>query len=117
MVTLSWTALLWCGIVLDYWLVLRAFNLRLSLAGAVFVMGWALVGSLVPTPGGAAGVFHTATAAGIGFLGVEREQAAAASIVLHLVAFAPALPLGLYYFLRSHISVAQLRRADSTKLR
>lgn len=113
-VTVGWTALLWLGITLVYWLVLSAFGLRLGFTGAVFVMGWALVGSLVPTPGGAAGAFHTATAAGMIFMGAAREQAAAASIVLHLVAFGPALLFGLYYFIRGDISLAQLGHVDSS---
>lgn len=115
-VTVGWTALLWLGITLVYWLVLSAFGLRLGPTGAVFVMGWALVGSLVPTPGGAAGAFHTATAAGIIFMGAAREQAAAASIVLHLVAFGPALFFGSYYFIRGDISFAQLRHVESSSL-
>ena len=109
-VTVGWTALLWLAITMASWLVLRAFGLPLGISGAVFVMGWALVGSLVPTPGGAAGAFHTAAAVGMILMGVAREQAAAASIVLHLVAFGPALFFGLYYFLRGDISLGQLRR-------
>jgi len=42
-------------------------------------------------------------------LGVEKEQAAAAAIVLHLVDFAPAATFGFYYFLRREISFARLR--------
>ena len=109
-VTVGWTICLWAGITLAYWLVLRAFGLGFGLSETVFVMGWALVGSLVPTPGGAAGAFHAATAAGMIFLGVARERAAAASIVLHLVAFGPALFFGVYYFLRSDVEVGRLRQ-------
>jgi hypothetical protein len=78
-------------------------------------MGWALVGSLVPTPGGAAGAFHAATAAGLIFLGVTRDKAAAVSIVMHLVDFGPALFFGLYYLLRGDISLARLRSRASTE--
>jgi hypothetical protein len=69
-------------------------------------MGWAAIGSVVPTPGGAAGAFHAATAGGLIFLNIEREQAVATAIVMHLVYFAPALVFGLYYFLRGDISIA-----------
>ena len=68
-----------------------------------------MVGSAVPTPGGAAGAFHAATGAGMVFLGVEKEQAAAVAIVLHLVDFGPAGVFGLYYFLRREISLKRLR--------
>lgn len=109
-VTVGWTTILWLSITLADWLVLRAFGLPFGFSETVFVMGWALVGSLVPTPGGAAGAFHAATAASLIFLGVERDQAAAVSIITHLVVFAPALIFGLYYVLRGEINISRLRR-------
>ena len=73
------------------------------------MLGWSLVGSLVPTPGGAAGAFHAATAAGLIFLGVKKETAAALSIVLHLVDFGPALLFGVFYVVRGDLSFSKLR--------
>ena len=109
LVTIGWTALLWAGVACANLLVLRAFDLPYGLSETVFVMGWSLVGSLVPTPGGGAGTYHAATATGLIFLGATRTTAVAASIVLHLVVFGPALFIGLYYFLRSDVSLARLR--------
>lgn len=114
-VTVGLTALLWGIIAVANWLVLRAFGLPFGATETLFVLGWALVGSLVPTPGGAAGAFHAATAAGLIFLGIAREEAAAISIVLHLVVFAPAVVFGLYYFLRSDVSFARLRSLASAE--
>jgi len=57
--TVGLTALLWGIIALANWLVLRAFGLPFGVTQTLFILGWALVGSLVPTPGGAAGAFHT----------------------------------------------------------
>lgn len=104
-----WTFCLWLSIAVPTWFVLLAFDLPISFSGSLFVMGWAAIGSVVPTPGGAAGAFHAATASGLIFLNVEREQAMAVSIVMHLVYFAPALIFGLYYFLRGDISIASFR--------
>lgn len=119
-VTVGWTTMLWLSIVLADWLVLRAFGVRVAgeavgFAATIFVMGFALIGSLVPTPGGAAGAFHAATAAGLIFLGVAREQAAAVAIVTHLVVFAPAVFFGFYYFLRGDIQIARLRQLTSSE--
>jgi uncharacterized protein (TIRG00374 family) len=115
LVTVGWTALLWAIIALANLLVYRAFGLGLGVSETVFVLGWSLVGSLVPTPGGAAGTFHLATATGLMTLGATRttEEAAAVSIVLHLVLFGPAVFFGLYYFLRSDVSLARLRSLAS----
>src|SRR5205085_982947 len=49
----GWTALLWAIITAGNFLVLRAFHLPFGLSETLFVLGWALVGSLVPTPGAA----------------------------------------------------------------
>lgn len=107
--TAGWTVLLWLGIACANLLVLRAFHLDVGLAETIFVLGWSLLGSLVPTPGGAAGAFHAATAAGLLFLGVKKETAAALSIVLHLVDFGPAVLFGLFYLIRGDLSISRLR--------
>jgi conserved hypothetical protein len=112
--TIGWTALLWLAVTATTWLVMRAFGLTPEFRDALFIMGWALVGSLVPTPGGAAGGFHATTKYGLTtFLGVEQNQAAAIAIVMHLSYFAPAVIFGIYYFLRSDLSIARLRQLAS----
>lgn len=114
-ITICWTAVIWLVNILSNWFVILAFGLPFGLKETIFVMGWSLVGSLVPTPGGAAGAYHAATAAGLIFLYQEQNlaavnEAAAVSIFLHLVAFSPALLWGLYYFLRGDVSFKRLQR-------
>lgn len=112
-----WTLLLWLSIAVPTWLVILAFDLpiKITLSGALFVMGWAAIGSLIPTPGGAAGAFHAVTAGGLIFLNVAPNDAAAVSIVMHLVYFAPALIFGLYYFFHGDISIARFRSLMSSE--
>lgn len=104
-----WTLSLWVAIAVPTWLVILAFDLPVTFIGSVFVMGVASFGSLMPTPGGAAGAFHAATAGSLILLGVGNEDAAAVSIVMHLVYFAPAVVFGLYYFLHGDISIERFR--------
>jgi uncharacterized protein (TIRG00374 family) len=106
-----WTISLWLAIAVPTWLVLLAFDLPFSFSDSLFIMGFAAVSSVVPTPGGAAGAFHTATAASLLFLrnDLKSEDAAAVSIAMHLVYFAPAVIFGLYYFLHGDISIARFR--------
>jgi len=92
-----------------------AFGLPFGITETIFVLGWSLVGSLVPTPGGAAGAFHAATAAGLILLGISRETAAAISIVLHIVDFGPALIFGVYYIIRGDINLSRLRAMTSSE--
>lgn len=112
-----WTFTLWLTISLPTWLVLKAFDLPMSFSDSLFIMGFAVVSSLVPTPGGAAGAFHTATAASLLFLKSEirTEDAAAASIAMHLVYFAPAIVFGLYYFAHGDISIERFRSLLSSE--
>jgi uncharacterized protein (TIRG00374 family) len=105
-----WSVLLWGVILVAYWLVLKAFGLPFGPAESIFVMGFAMIGSLVPTPGGAAGAFEAATAAGLMLLTIAKDQAAAVALITHLILFAPSLGFGLYYLLRGEISIARLRQ-------
>jgi glycosyltransferase 2 family protein len=108
-----WTAVQWLSVILTTWLVLRAFGMPFAIKETIFVMSCGLVGSFVPTPGGAAGAFHAALSSGLIFLGATLDQAAAISIVAHLIGFVPALAFGSYYLLRSDLKVAQLQHEMS----
>src|SRR6478672_8618376 len=110
-----WTVLLWLAISVPTWLVLLAFGLPLSFVDSIFIMGVASMGSLVPTPGGAAGAFHAATAGALLLLGVDKDIAAAVSILMHLVYFAPAVIFGLYYLVRGDISIDRFRSLLSSE--
>ncbi|MFS8084128.1 MAG: lysylphosphatidylglycerol synthase transmembrane domain-containing protein [Acidobacteriota bacterium] len=109
------SVLLWASVALGNLLVCRAFGLSFGVSQILFVMGWSMVGSAVPTPGGAAGAFHAATGAALVLLGVPQAQAAAVAIILHLVDFAPAALFGLFYFLRGDINVSRLRALISVR--
>ncbi len=112
-----WTFTLWMAIALPTWFVLLAFDLPLTFSDSLFIMGFATVSSVVPTPGGAAGAFHTATAVSLLFLknDILVEDAAAVSIAMHLVYFAPAVFFGLYYFIHGDISIERFRSLLSTE--
>ncbi len=99
-----WTLGLWFAISVPTWLVLIAFGLDLNFVDSIFVMGVASMGSLVPTPGGASGAFHAATAGALQLLGIRQDVAWGVSIIMHLVYFAPAVVFGLYYFFHGDIS-------------
>lgn len=112
-----WTMTLWFAIALPTWLVLLAFDMPFTFSDSLFIMGFATVSSVVPTPGGAAGAFHTATAVSILFLrrDITSETAAAVSIAMHLVYFAPAIIFGLYYFFHGDISIERFRSLLSSE--
>jgi uncharacterized protein (TIRG00374 family) len=108
-ITIGWTIMVWSCIGVAFYLVFRAFDLPFGITETIFVLGWSLAGSLVPTPGGAAGAFHAVTAAGLILLGIARETAAAVSILLHIVGFGPAVIFGLVYFIRGDMKISRMR--------
>lgn len=105
-----WSAGQWLANLLAAWLTLGAFGIYFGLKETLLVVCCGVIGSMVPTPGGAAGAFHIALSGGLIFLGLTIERAAAISIATHLVGFAPALAFGSYYLLRGGVSLTQLRR-------
>lgn len=112
-----WTLLLWFSIAIPTWLVILAFDLPVDVGfgGSLFIMFVAALGSVVPTPGGAAGAFHAATAGGLMLLNVEKNDAAAVSFAMHLVYFVPAVVFGIYYFWHGDMSVARFRSLLSSE--
>ncbi|MCS6805469.1 MAG: flippase-like domain-containing protein [Blastocatellia bacterium] len=109
LITAGYTLLLWALVTLSFWTLVRAFGVALSPASIVFILGFAMLGSLVPTPGGSAGAFHTATMVGLMALNIERNQAASMAIAMHLVGFGTALLFGVYFLIRDGISLKNLR--------
>lgn len=107
--SLFYTGCVWALIVLATWLVFYAFGQAVPVSHVLFVLGFGLIGSLIPTPGGSAGAFHATAAKGMEFLGVEHNLAAAIAIVYHLVAFGSPLLIGLFYLIRDGLRISQLR--------
>lgn len=114
-ISIFWSLALWGSVAFANLLVCRAFGIPFGFSQVLFVLGWSMIGSAVPTPGGAAGAFHAATGAALVLLGVGRDQAAATSIILHLVDFGPAALFGLFYFLRGDINLTRLKAMTEVK--
>ncbi len=107
--TIFYTIGVWTLVSTATWLTLYAFGLNCSINQVIFILGFGLVGSIIPTPGGSAGAFHAAAAKAIEFLGFEPNLAASIAIVYHLIAFGPPFLLALYYLIHDDISLGQLR--------
>lgn len=112
---IGWTLIVWLGISIPTWLIILAFDIPMSFSDSLTVMFIAALGSVVPTPGGAAGAFHAATAGALILFGIDVEKAAAVSFVMHIIYFAPAIFFGIYYFARGDISLARLKNLLSSE--
>jgi uncharacterized protein (TIRG00374 family) len=107
--TTFYTLCVWGLVSVAAWLTLYAFGLAYPASYILFILGFGLVGSVAPTPGGSAGAFHAAEAKAFEVLGLEANLAASIAIVHHLVAFGPPFLLALYFLVRDDIGLAQLR--------
>ena len=109
----GYTALHWVLVAVVYELVTHAFGGRLaqlSLGAVILVLAFTLVGSAVQLPGVGGGAQLATFLVLTLVLGVEKEPAATAAIVLWLVAFASSCIAGLPLLFREGWSMGELRR-------
>jgi len=103
----------WAIIATIYYLVAGSFGGRLAelgLSDAVLVLAFTMAGSTVQLPGVGGGSQVASFLAYTVLLGVDKEPAAAASIVLWLVTFAGSTLLGIPLLIKEGWSMGDLRR-------
>jgi uncharacterized protein (TIRG00374 family) len=108
LIALLWSFPLWIAIAGETWAVTRAFNIELPFVGTFLLQLFLVVGVAVPTPGGV-GSYHEAYRFGVtSFFGAPNDQAVAAAIVVHAIAFMPVLLLGLLFMAQDGLSFGRL---------
>ena len=103
----------WTLIALIYLWVAQSFGGRLGqmdFSGAMLVLAFTMVGSTLQLPGVGGGSQVASFLAYTVVFGVEKEPAAAASIVLWLVTFAASSLAGVPLLIQEGFSMAELRR-------
>ncbi|HEX4003796.1 MAG TPA: lysylphosphatidylglycerol synthase transmembrane domain-containing protein [Candidatus Acidoferrales bacterium] len=109
----GYTAIHWALVAVVYELVTHAFGGRLaqlSFGAVILVLAFTLVGSAVQLPGVGGGAQLATFLVLTLVLGVEKEPAATAAIILWLVAFASCCIAGLPLLFREGWSMGELRR-------
>ena len=107
--SLFWSFPLWLAIAAETWAVTRAFGIEMPFTGTFLLQAMLVVGVAVPTPGGV-GSYHEAYRIGVtSFFGAPNDQAVAAAIVVHFVAFVPILLLGVLFMVQDGLSLGSLR--------
>src|SRR5205807_4082442 len=107
-----YSALHWFVVLLVYLWVSRAFGGTLAaidMGDAMLVLAFTLVGSAVQLPGVGGGSQVAAFLAYTAVFGVEKEAAAAASIVLWLITFAACSLAGVPLLVHEGLSLGKLR--------
>jgi hypothetical protein len=103
----------WFVVVLIFFWVPRSFGGRLGeleMGAALLVLAFTMVGSTVQLPGVGGGSQAGSFIAFTAMFGVEKEPAAAASVVLWLITFAACSLVGVPLLIREGWSMGELRR-------
>ena len=106
---MGWSLVLWLAIALQVWLVVRAFDIALPLAGSFLVTAMLVVGVAVPTPGGVGGTHEVLRLALTAFYAADNDAAVGAAILQHAVNFVPVLVLGLVFIAQDGLNLSRLR--------
>jgi hypothetical protein len=109
LLAVCYTLCVWGLVASATWCTLYSFGLRYPFSYVIFILGFGLVGSIVPTPGGSAGAFHAAAAKSLEFLGLDPNLAASIAIIYHLIAFGPPFVIALFFLIRDDIGLEQIR--------
>ncbi len=110
---IGYSALHWAIVALIYFWVAHSFGGRLAeldFAGAMLVLAVTMVGSALQLPAVGGGSQAASFLAFTVVFGVEKEPAAAASIVLWLITFAASSLVGVPLLIREGWSMGELRR-------
>jgi glycosyltransferase 2 family protein len=112
----AYTAVHWILVVFIYFWVAHAFGGDLAdidLTGAVLTLAFTMVGSAAQLPGVGGGAQLATFLVFTLIFGVEKEPAAAASIILWLVTFASVCLVGVPLLFREGWSMGELKRMAS----
>ncbi len=108
-----YTALCWVLYAGSTFLVLLwVANLPLSWGHAAAVFVVSALGMAMPSSPGALGVFEAAVVFSLGLFGVDRAQALAAGLVLHMVQYIPVTVAGSLVLAKSGLSLRKIRESE-----
>ncbi len=83
-----------------YWLVAYAFNIEISFATSLLLIGAINLAGLIPASPGQVGIFEFFTIAVLGLVGVQEIRATAYAITVHIIIWLPVTILGFYYLVK-----------------
>ena len=110
------SVLVWISILGVYVTVLKAFSIQIPFYGYLLLQIFVVIGVLIPTPG-FIGPFHYFFKLALtkGFA-IDPSLAGACAIIAHALGFVPVVIVGLFYFLREHLSLKEVEEASEEPL-
>jgi uncharacterized protein (TIRG00374 family) len=94
-------------------LMLKAFNIHLPFAAALFILVFLVFAVMVPASPGYVGTYHAACMYGLMAFAISKEQALSVALVVHAVSFFPVILFGFFFLWSEKISFSSLGRQKS----
>jgi uncharacterized protein (TIRG00374 family) len=91
----GYTAVIWVGNSILFWLLVRAFHLNVPLSAGFLLTGVLFLGMAVPSSPGYLGVFDYLMVITLSLYHVARGPAVAAALAAHVINFVPVTVVGL----------------------
>jgi len=104
----AWSAAIWLGTGVSYYLVLRAVGLDLSFTVAVFCLCAIALSMAVPSSPGQVGLFEGAGVLALMLFTRDYERAVSAVLVMHALSYVLLSGLGLWSLARRSLSCRQI---------
>jgi uncharacterized protein (TIRG00374 family) len=89
-----WSAVVWGLGVATNWAIFASLGLRVHWTAALLILVAVYAGAIVPAPPARVGLFHFLVVLALSAYGVERSEAVACAVLLHLVVIVPLLIAG-----------------------
>ena len=106
------SALVWGAALYSIISCLQAVNVEVSLLGSVALIVFVSLGSMIPSAPAFVGTVQYACIVALGLFGIVRSDALAFSLVFHASQFVLVTLLGVYYLMRSHITLGEFSRGQ-----
>lgn len=106
-----WTVLIWSGYAISCGVglcVMAGLPFDPTLVLTVFAV--ATLGFAIPGAPGAMGVYEAATVLALGWFGVDKNQAFAVGLAMHMLQYVPMTVIGLLVLASSGLTIQDLRR-------
>lgn len=102
--------------IIAFWLVMEAFNLKLSFLLGAVVFLIVHLGTALPNAPGNVGTYQFFCVVGLSLFGVDKTTATAFSVMAFIILTIPLLIIGLIALGRTGMSLTQIRREINTVL-
>ncbi len=112
-VVFLWALVHWLMNAFAFWLGFEAIGIEAPLSAALFTQGLIVIGVSIPSSPGFFGVFEAFAKIALPIYGVSEQQAVTWAIGFHVLSFIPITVIGIVYFGRLGMHLADLGQAKA----